>query len=176
MLIEFKPANIERLWAEIGSGSRFSLEDLLIQMSASLDLKEDYKIIHRDRGYVISSEDIATYFETHERPRTPMSLEQQLTAALKRIEDLEKQIGSAGKASERAKLPISVPVIEVESTPYEETPVNFKPDPNIGGEADRMTPEQIQRELARDLDQKKGQSFRKISPANKPRSPVVDTV
>lgn len=176
MIIEFKSVNVDQLWAEVGQGSRFSLEDILIQLSKSLDLKEDYKFIHRDRGFVVSKEDAASYFETHSRPRMPMSTEQQLTTALKRIEDLEKQLGFAGQASKEARGPIEAPETDVESTAFVDPLVSPKEESRSDSGGEKMTVEEIQRDLAKDLNKAKGQSFRKIPATQKPRSPVVETV
>lgn len=133
----------EQLYALIGSGVRFTMEDLLVMMSACVDTEEDFVITHNNVSYGVPIAEIKTYFETHQRPERPMSVAEELISVKRRLAQAEKELATM-KGISYQKQEIVVP----EVSPPE------PPPPVRSGEPPAPLKD-IQADLASMLDKKK---------------------
>lgn len=120
--------SIDELWSTVGGNSAFTFEALLNQLSESEICGDDGFLIHRqDETYFVPRASITDYFTTHPRPNKRMNREDERTALLKKISELEKLNAKLqqGEVKPEKVAPVFSPVSVFSETGPSTTPGNF---------------------------------------------------
>jgi hypothetical protein len=141
-----KIVSFEQLISEVGGGLDFTQEELELMMDDIVDKGEDFLVQHKDRAFRIKNAQIKEYFQTHPRPERPKSAQEEINFLKQRLADYEKQVAIL----KGQKL---TPESEVNEPPILNQPPSDSP--SIDPQKDKMTMEQIQKMLKKDLENKK---------------------
>jgi len=144
-----------QLLAKIQGGTPFTVDQLVQQLDRSERSGEDFRISHQRVNYVVPVDQIREYFTTHPRPAKKLTPQEQVEFLTKRVKELEAKLAEHGlmeptpvyDEQPRFERQGRVPVAS-EPQPEPEIPTGTK-------DGDKMTTEQIQDDLLKELDGKK---------------------
>jgi len=93
MQLKSKPVTVPQLISEIGGSMGFGYDGLIKQLSSAEDLREDFTIIHRNKPYVVSYENLQQFFQTTPKPLKEMTLEEENAHLRQQLEKIKQKIG-----------------------------------------------------------------------------------
>jgi hypothetical protein len=86
---EWKQVSFPELVTAIGSGTSFSVDQLVSMLSNAEQKGEDFRIVHQDGHFIVPLGLIQEYFKDHARPAPKLSQKEELEYLRKRVADLE---------------------------------------------------------------------------------------
>jgi hypothetical protein len=143
--------SIDELWAAVGGNFSFTFDALLGMASESEILGDDGLLIHRqDETYFIPKASITEYFTIHPRPNKRMTREDERTALLKKISELEKLNASLQQTSVKPER--TAHVLMVDAVVKEASAENESSESPLFDKTPPAEPSQGMDDIKRDLE------------------------
>ena len=80
------------LWAKIGGGTTFTIEDMEVMMAEQEQQGKPLTVIHRDKFYELSLAAITEYFKTRERPEKKLNAADENIILKRELEEARKEL------------------------------------------------------------------------------------
>jgi hypothetical protein len=82
------------LWSEIGGGTKFTQDQIIRMLANSMDVNENFNIVHYGTRYVVLLDTIKEYFRINPRPDQPISTTEKLKKAERELEEARLEIAA----------------------------------------------------------------------------------
>ena len=102
---EWKQVSFPELVTTIGSGTSFSVDQLVSMLSTAEQKGEDFRIVHQDGHFVVPLGFIQEYFKDHARPMPKLSQKEELEYLRKRVSALESERAGADELKSHPQAP-----------------------------------------------------------------------
>lgn len=141
----WKQVSFPELIVAIGSGTSFSVNELVSMLANAEKKGEDFKIVHKDEHFSVPLGLIQEYFKDHARPTPKMSAKEELEYLRKRVTELESMRAEFSPDMKPHPNPPTRPEIPPPQAPPR--------DENIPRE--KMSAEDLRESLKKDLSDSK---------------------
>jgi hypothetical protein len=143
----WKQVSFPELVTAIGSGTSFSVSQLVSMLATAENKGEDFRIVHQDQHLVVPLGLVQEYFKDHARPAPKMTLRDEVEYLRKRVAELEvERVGPVEAIKPHPDLPARPEIPEM--------PAQVPPrDENIPRE--KMSAEDLRDALKKDLSASK---------------------